>query len=81
MASTEDRVRQLVRDNLEVDGKPLAEPVELDTGLSDVGVSSMDIVAFAKLVAQEFNVNFTPEDCANLTTLRGLVEYLDSQAA
>ncbi len=81
MATNEDRVRQLVRDNLEVDGKPLAEPVDFDTGLSDAGVSSMDIVAFAKLISKEFNVEFSREDCARLTNLRALVEFLDSGAA
>lgn len=81
MASNEDRVRQLVNENLEVDGKPLAQPVDLDSSLTDAGVSSMDIVAFAKLVAGEFNISFTPEDCTNLKTLRDLVDHLDSSAA
>ena len=81
MASNEDRVRQLLHENIEVDGKPLAQPVDFDTSLGDAGVSSMDIVAFAKLIAQEFNVEFSQEDCARLTNLRALVEFLDSKAA
>ena len=66
MASTEDRIRKLVAENLEVDGKPLPEPVDFTTGLTDVGVSSMDIVAFAKVVGQDFEVTFTPEACASI---------------
>ena len=81
MASTEDRIRKLVAQNLEVDGKPLPEPVDFSTGLTDVGVSSMDIVAFAKVVAQDFEVTFTPEACASIKTLDELVKCLDSQMA
>ena len=51
MATTEERVRQLVTENLEVDGQPLDLPEDLDTGLTELGVSSLDIVAFAKLVS------------------------------
>ena len=69
MATTEARVRELVAENLEVD---------LDSGLSELGVPSMDVVAFAKLVAQEFNLAFSPEDCARLKTLRDLVEFIDA---
>ena len=79
MASTEDRIRQLVSENLEVDGKPLPQPVDFSTGLSEVGVSSMDIVAFGKVVAREFNVDFTPEVCEKLSNLDEMVKCLDSQ--
>ena len=34
MATTEDRVRQLVAENLEVDGQPLGPSLDLDTGLA-----------------------------------------------
>ncbi len=79
MASTEDRIRTLLAENLEVDGKPLPQPVDFTQGLSDVGVSSMDIVAFAKVVANEFDVSFTPELCQTLSTLDDLVKCLDGR--
>ena len=41
----------------------------------------MDIVAFAKVVAQEFDGNFTPEICAGLGSLSDLVKCLDGQMA
>ena len=81
MASTEDRIRTLVAENLEVDGKPLPEPVDFSRGLTEVGVSSMDIVAFGKVVAQDFNVTLTPEVCATVSNLNDLVKCLDSQVA
>ncbi len=39
----------------------------------------MDIVAFGKVVAQEFGVTMTPEVCANISTLDELVKCLDAQ--
>ena len=81
MASTEDRIRTLLAENLEVDGKPLPQPVDFSVGLAEVGVSSMEIVAFAKVVAQEFDVEFTPEICAGLNSLSDLVNCLDGQMA
>ena len=41
----------------------------------------MDIAAFAKVVAQEFDVSFTPEICAGLYNLNDLVKCLDGQMA
>ena len=80
MASTEDRVRKLVAENLEVDGKPLDASLDLNSSLSDVGVSSMDIVAFGKLVGQEFGVTISREQCPTLNSLQELIDFLDSQA-
>ena len=71
MASNEARIRQLVADNLEIDGQPVNLPSDLDVSLTELGVSSMDVVSFAKVVSQEFNITFTPEDCVNLKTPEG----------
>ena len=76
MASTEERVRQLVSDNLEVDGQPLNLSADLNTGLTELGVSSLDVVAFAKLVSKEFNITFTIEDCETVNTIQKLIDHL-----
>ena len=81
MASTEDRVRELIAANLEVDGKPVDASIELSSSLTDAGVSSMDIVSFARVVQDEFGINFSPEDCTELQTIGQLVEYLNANAA
>lgn len=77
MATTEERVRQLVSENLEVDGQPLALSEDLNTNLSDLGVSSLDVVAFAKVVSKEFNINFTIEDCETVNTVQKLIDHID----
>lgn len=80
MATTEQRVRQLVSENLEVDGQPLDLPADLNISLIDAGVSSLDLVAFAKVVSQEFNVTFTPEDCASVNSMQELISFIDDRA-
>ncbi|MCY3911809.1 MAG: acyl carrier protein [Chloroflexi bacterium] len=81
MASTADRIKKLVAENLEVDGQPVSVPDDLNANLSDAGVPSMDFVAFAKVIVAEFDVPLTPDDCAGFSTLKDLAAYIDSQAA
>lgn len=80
MATTEERIRQLVNENLEVDGQSLNLPPDLNISLTDAGVSSLDLVAFAKVVSQEFNVTFTLDDCVNLNSVRELIGFIDAGA-
>lgn len=75
MTSTEDRIRKLAQENLD-----LGRELELDTTFSESEVTSMDAVAFIKLVNQEFNVSIPPEDLAQIQTFRNLAEYLDTHA-
>lgn len=79
MASTAERLTSLVNDNIEVDGQALDIPDDLNISLVDSGVPSLDIVAFAKLVTREFNVEFTVDDCVALNSLREVVDFLDSR--
>ena len=81
MASTADRIKKLVEENLEVDGQAVSVPDDLNANLSDAGVPSMDFVAFAKVIVAEFDVPLTPNDCAGFGTLKDLAAYIDAQAA
>ncbi len=78
MASTEDRIKKLVAENLEVDGQPISLPDDLNISLMEAGISSVDLVAFAKLVAQEFDVKFTLQDCGEVKSIRDLCNRLDA---
>ena len=80
MATTEERLRKLVDENLEIESRPMGRPLDLSSSLRDSGVSSVDFVAFTKVVAEEFGVNFTPEDCAKYESLGDLVGFLDSRS-
>ena len=81
MSSTQDRITQLIDENLEVDGQPLGRPLDLDINIAEAGVPSTDVVAFWQLVNEEFGIEIPPEDFAELLTVRTLIEYLEANAA
>ena len=76
MSSTESRLRTLINDNLDLDHDP-----DFDRSFGDAGVSSVDAVAFFKLVNEEFDLKMVAEDCQQFKTLRELVTYIDARAA
>ena len=81
MPTTEERIRKLVADNLEVDGEPISQPVDLNASLTDLGVSSFDLVAFARVIQKEFSIQFEIEQCTELKNLAEVIEFLESKAA
>lgn len=80
MASTGDRLRTLIADNLEIDGQQIDVPQDLNVSLLEAGVSSVDLVAFAKLVAKDFDVKFTLEHCTTLNSVKEVADFIDSQS-
>ena len=78
MATTEERLRQLVDDNLEIEGRSAGDPLHSDYSLREAGISSVDFIAFAKIVADDFGVAFSPEDCAKYNTVGELIARLES---
>ena len=81
MASTAERLTSLVNENIEVDGQKLDIPDDLNISLMDSGVSSLEAVALAKLITQEFGVEFAVEDCYALDTLKDVAAFIDSNSA
>ena len=78
MATTEERLRQIVDDNLEVEGRTAGTPLDLERNFADAGVPSPDIVAFWKLVNEEFGVDISAEEFAELLTPGALIAHLDA---
>lgn len=76
MASTEDRIRQIIADNLDIGREP-----DFSARLGDSGVSSVDCIAFYKLVNSEFSLGLVAEECRQFETLNQLVEYINQKAA
>ncbi len=75
MASTEGRLRQIINENLDLEHEP-----DFDKAFSEAEVSSVEAVAFFKLVNDEFSLSMQAEDCLQFRTLRDLVAYIDAQA-
>ena len=76
MASTKDRIRQIIADNLDVGREP-----DFDAKLVDSGVSSVDCIAFFKIVNDEFGLGLIAEECQQFETLRQLVQHINQKAA
>jgi acyl carrier protein len=75
MATTNERLKELVDEHLD-----LGHEADFDAKFSDSGVSSVDAVAFIKVVNQEFNLTIPPEKVAQMQTLGDLAGYLDANA-
>ena len=78
MSSTEERIRAIVDQTLEIDGREAGQPLDLTRSVGDAGVASSDIVAFWQLVNQEFGTDISAEEFAELLTPQDLINHLDS---
>lgn len=74
MTSTEDRIRHLVREHLDI-----TEDLDFDASFGQFDISSLDVVTFAKLVGQEFGFMVPPPAFAQFENLRGLVDYIEER--
>ncbi len=81
MATTEERIMKLVDEHLDIEGRSMGRPLDLDSSLRESGVSSLDFLAFAKLLDAEFNVEFGADTWATINTTRELIARLDADAA
>lgn len=67
MASVEERIFELAQANLDLGREP-----DWDTPFGESDVSSMDVVAFVRLLDPEFGIEIPPEALAEVDTLRKL---------
>ena len=74
MSSTEDRIRKIIDDNLDIGREP-----NFDANLTESGVSSVDCIAFFKIVNEEFDLGLAAEECRQFKTLRDLVTCIDAR--
>ena len=75
MSSTEDRLKQLVDEHLNLGSNP-----DFDAHLGEAGLSSVEAVVFFKVVSDEFSLSLAPQDCMKFKTLRLLADFIDSGA-
>ena len=80
MSSTEDRLGALVDANLEIEGRSQGQPLNPELNILDAGVSSTDVVAFWRLVCEEFGIDIPAEEFAGLMTTGDLIAYLDAHS-
>ncbi len=75
MASVEQRFKSLLQRHLGI-----TDSAAMHSTLSDLGVNSVDAIAFLKAVCKEFGTDFKPEDVANFANLQAAVDHIEASA-
>ncbi len=79
MASfSEDKVKEIIAKELEVDVKPLTPEAKF---IEDLGADSLDIVELVMALEEEFGVDIPDEDADKLKTVGDAMKYLQEHAS
>lgn len=78
MASTADKVIDLIADQLNYD----KEKINRDTDIAnDLGADSLDIAELMIALEEQFDINIDENDALNVTTVGQVIDYIDSAIA
>ena len=75
MSSTVDRLKNIIADNLDLDHEP-----DFNAQFSEAGLSSVQAIAFYKVVNEEFGLGLVADDCEQFRTLQDLVAFIDARS-
>lgn len=68
-----EELRELTKEYTEIE-------INMDTKLrTDLGLTSFDLVSLIADVEEKFNVRIEDEDIQNITTVKELIDYIDSK--
>lgn len=74
---SEDRVKEIIAKELEVDPKQLNPEAKF---IEDLGADSLDIVELVMALEEEFGLDIPDEDADKLKTVGDAMNYLKSHA-
>jgi acyl carrier protein len=77
-AFNEDRVKEIIAKELEVDAKQLAPEAKF---IEDLGADSLDIVELVMALEEEFGLDIPDEDADKLKTVGDALKYLQEHAS
>ena len=77
MASVEERVKQIIVEQLGVDE---AEVTPTASFVDDLGADSLDQVELVMAFEAAFGIEVPDEDAEKMTTVKDAVEYIDKHA-
>jgi len=75
---SEDRVKEIIASELEVDAKQIVPEAKF---IEDLGADSLDIVELVMALEEEFGLDIPDEDADKLKTVGDAMNYLKSHAA
>jgi acyl carrier protein len=76
-AFSEDKVKEIIAKELEVDAKQLVPEAKF---IEDLGADSLDIVELVMALEEEFGVDIPDEDADKLKTVGDAMKYLQEHA-
>ena len=77
-AFSEDRVKEIIAKELEVEPKQLTPEAKF---IEDLGADSLDIVELVMALEEEFGIDIPDEDADKLKTVGDAMNYLKQHAA
>jgi acyl carrier protein len=76
MMSVETRVKEIIVENLGVDGEKVTSDASF---VEDLGADSLDTVELVMAFEEEFDIEIPDEDAEKLTTVGEAVSYLKNK--
>ena len=76
-AFSEDRVKEIIAKELEVEGQQLTPEAKF---IEDLGADSLDIVELVMALEEEFGIDIPDEDADKIKTVGDAINYLKSHA-
>ncbi len=73
MASIDERVKQIVAEQLGVDEDQVTEDASF---MDDLGADSLDTVELVMALEEEFDVEISDEDAEKIQTVKDAIEYI-----
>ncbi len=74
MASIEERVKQIVAEQLGVDEGQVTETAAF---MDDLGADSLDTVELVMALEEEFDVEISDEDAEKIQTVKDAISYIN----
>lgn len=75
-AEIEDKVREFLIEDLEVEEDVIAPEAKLK---DDLGIDSLDFVDIVVIVERKFGFKIKPEEMDGVTTLKAFCDYIESK--
>ncbi|WP_100065229.1 acyl carrier protein [Miniphocaeibacter massiliensis] len=72
---TFDKVKEIIIENLGVDGDAVKPEAKL---IEDLEADSLDAVELSMALEDEFDLQISDDEFANLSTVQDIVNYIDS---
>ena len=72
-AFTEDRVKEIIAKELEVEAQQLTPEAKF---IEDLGADSLDIVELVMALEEEFGTEIPDEDAEKITTVQQAIDYI-----